>query len=65
MTGIDIGVLIFTILLLGSIIFFKWVLPKLQGKKSTSCSDCPIRMDKKIKRSLKSAKKEINKEHKN
>lgn len=62
MTTADIIILIVVILLLGSIIFFKSILPRIQHKPTGECSSCPMGNQKKIRRAIKSYKKKNKKE---
>lgn len=54
MTLTDIIVLVFTTIIVLSIIFFSFILPKIQGKRIT-CASCPAA--KKGKRLVKDYKK--------
>ena len=58
MSLVDIIVLIVTILIVLSIIFFSFIKPKLEGKKVT-CASCPA--SKKGKRLIKKYRKEQSK----
>ena len=64
MTLTDGMVLLVIILILLAIIFFRFIYPRLKGKKVGHCSSCPVGSDKKIKRSLKAYKKNKDKEKK-
>jgi len=58
MSKADILVLILTILIMLSIIFFTFVLPMIKNKgKPKKCAYCPVAKDKKIKRAFKDYKK--------
>lgn len=57
MKWIDILILILTILLMCSIIFFSLIYPRIKNKNS-SCSSCPINKPAKIKRAFKKYKKQ-------
>lgn len=54
MSLIDIIILVITILIVISIIYFSFIKPKLEGKK-IACANCPVA--KKGKRLLKKYKK--------
>lgn len=60
MTIVDIIILIIVILILGSIIFFKSILPRIQHKPTGECSSCPMGNQKKLRRAIKSYKKRKN-----
>lgn len=53
MSTADILILLFIILILASIIFFSFVLPKILHKKKNHCSSCAIGKDRKFKRAFK------------
>lgn len=54
MSAIDIVILIFTILLVISIIFFSYILPIIKGDTKRTCPSCPA-----VKRSKRLLKKYI------
>lgn len=64
MTLTDGMVLLVILLILFAIIFFRFIYPRLKGKKPSHCDYCPVAKDKKIKRSFKAYKKERDKEKK-
>lgn len=55
---IDFIIVSVVVIIAFAIIFFTWILPKLQGKKKTHCDNCPVGYDKKLKRDLKDYKKQ-------
>ncbi len=57
MNYIDLLIIITVSLVVLTIVFFQWVLPHIQGKKKSHCSNCPVGYDKKLKRDLNSYKK--------
>lgn len=57
MTIADIIILIVVILMLGSIVFFKSILPRIKHKPTGECSSCPMGNQKKLRRAIKSYKK--------
>lgn len=63
MSTADILILIVVILILSAIIFFRYIFPRIRGKKVRHCDQCPVGSDKKIKSSLKAYKKSEKKDH--
>ena len=53
MNWTNVIVLAIVVLLLFLVIFFRYLKPRLQGKKTGGCSSCPMAYDTKAKRMVK------------